>query len=349
MRIESDHGEPQSLRHLLYGLHPLIGWLKEQGVDHQPFLKLADIPGEALSQPDYTITPSQEIRFIQAVYEELKRPYLGLQIGPLYHLSSYGMLGLAAMTSSNLYNCFKVILEYIVLTWTYFRTSLYVENDTAYLQMDPVRDLGDTLRFMIDRDLSAAYRIAIEALGHELPLTCVEFKHESTRHRDKYEEVFHCPASFSAANNRFGFSREWLEHALAQSDPETSRIFTTQCQQIAAKLKIKQSFSEHIRYHLISSSQETPSLESISRKLNTTRRTIQRKLAKENISFQELLDDVRISVSTEYLTTTTLTIEEVSNRVGYSDAAAFSNAFKRWKGVSPNAFRKDRGDLATSS
>lgn len=340
MRIESDHGEPQSLRHLIYGLNPLISWLKEQEIDYLPLLKRAGIPEEALSKPEYTITPSQEIGFTRDVYQSLGRPELGLLIGPRYHLSSYGMLGLAAMSSRDLFHCFKVIFENIVLTWTYFKVTLYTEGESAYLQMDPVRDLGQSLQFMIERDLSAAYLIAKEALEQELPLISVEFKHPETNYPEKYNEVFGCPALFNANFNRISFDKRWLAEPLAKSEPETSRIFAAQCRSIAASLKAKYSFAEHIRYHLLNSSRESPSLETIAKILNTTPRTIQRKLLTEDTSFQELLDDVRISVSTEYLLTTKLTIEEIADRVGYSDAAAFSNAFKRWTGIAPTGYRK---------
>ena len=340
MRIESDHGAPQSLRHLLYGLHPLISWLREQGIDHQPFLKRAGVPLEALSQPEYTITPGQEIGFIQDVYQSQQFPELGLIMGPRYHLSSYGMLGLAAMTSGDLFHCYKVVFDNIVLTWTYFKVSLYTEKGRAYLQMDPIRDLGGSIQYMIERDLSAAWFIANEALDKELPLLSVEFKHPETGYRKKYEEIFHCPAVFNAQYNRFGFETPWLEEPLAKSEPETSRIFAAQCEDIAASLTKEYSFTEHIRYFLLNSTQESPSLEAIAAMLNTTSRTIQRKLVAEKTSFQELVDDVRINVSTEYLLTTKLSIEDIAERVGYNDAAAFSNAFKRWTGISPSAYRK---------
>jgi AraC-like DNA-binding protein len=343
MRIESDHGAPESMRHLLYGLHPLISWLDRQGIDYQPFLNTAGIPLDALSQPEYTITPGQEISFIQNVYLSQPHIELGLIMGPRYHLSSYGMLGLAAMTSSNLFHCFQVVFDNILLTWTYFKVSLYTENGSAYLQMDPIRDLGESIRFMIERDLSAARFIANEALDTELPLLRAEFKHPETSYQKTYEEIFQCPVVFNARYNRFSFERCWLEEPLARSEPETSRIFAAQCKEITASLTKKYSFTEHLRYLLLNSTQESPSLELIAKKINTTPRTIQRKLVAEQTSFQELLDDVRMNISTEYLLTTKLSIEDVAERVGYNDAAAFSNAFKRWTGISPSAYRnKDK-------
>lgn len=342
MRIESNHGAPQSLRHLIHGLNPLITWLKEQGTDYKTLLRQAGIVTKTPSQQEDTMTPSQEISFIQSVYQNQQCPELGLIMGPRYHLSSYGMLGLAAMTSRNLLECYKVIFENIILTWTYFKVSIYTENGRAYLEMEPTRDLGKALQFMIERDLSAAWCIANEALNQELPLLSVEFKHPETGYREKYEEVFHCPAVFNAQFNRFGFEIPWLEKPLVKSEPDTSRIFAAQCENIASSLRKEYSFSEHIRHSLLSHTQESPSLETIATRFNTTPRTIQRKLVAEKTNFQALVDDVRINISTEYLLTTKLSIEDIAERVGYSDAAAFSNAFKRWTGVAPTAYRNNK-------
>ena len=123
------------------------------------------------------------------------------------------------------YASFQVILDNILLTWTYFKVSLYTEGGRAYLQVDPVRDLGESIQFMIERDLSAAWFIANEALDQELPLLSVEFKHAGTAHSNASEEVFHCPAVFNAPHNRIGFEKSWLEQPLEKSEPETSRIF----------------------------------------------------------------------------------------------------------------------------
>ena len=82
------------------------------------------------------------------------------------------------------------------------------------------------------------------------------------------------------------------------------------------------------------------SLETIADRLCTTPRTIQRKLASEDTSFKELVEDVRKNLSLEYLRSTDLSVEEIALRLGYSDAPSFSHAFKRWTGVSPRDARR---------
>lgn len=340
MRWLSQDNEPHRHYHLAQGLHPLTSWLQNQGFDYLPLLKKAGIPPEALSQPEFCLSPSQELGFTTAVYTALNRPEMGLLIGPRYHLSSYGMLGLAAMTSSTLEQCCSVMLEHITLTWTYFKTIIYSEGETSYVEMHETRDLGDCLRYMIDRDLTAVYAIAKEALERDIEPQRVEFKYPTPANTQAYRDAFGCPVDFGADRNRISFNLQWMLHPLPKAEAETSRIFLAQCQTISQELGKHYSFTEHVRYALLNSSNQSPSLEAVAKQMNTTPRTVQRKLASEGIRFQNLLNNVRASLSCEYLRTSALSIEEIAARLGYNDSAAFSNAFKRWKGVPPSRYRQ---------
>jgi AraC-like DNA-binding protein len=68
-------------------------------------------------------------------------------------------------------------------------------------------------------------------------------------------------------------------------------------------------------------------------------RTLKRKLAEQGTSYTELLDRQRHTRALELLRTDA-TIEQVADRLGYSDAANFTRAFRRWTGKSPRALRK---------
>jgi AraC-like DNA-binding protein len=54
------------------------------------------------------------------------------------------------------------------------------------------------------------------------------------------------------------------------------------------------------------------------------------------------LTHVRMLNAIELLSTTTCTLEEIAQRVGYGSEAAFSTAFKREIGVAPGAYRRSR-------
>ncbi len=70
--------------------------------------------------------------------------------------------------------------------------------------------------------------------------------------------------------------------------------------------------------------------------LGLSARTLRRKLAAEQSSFQSVLDDALRSAALELLEGGT--VENASSKLGYSDASAFRRAHRRWLGNSPRSF-----------
>jgi AraC-like DNA-binding protein len=69
-------------------------------------------------------------------------------------------------------------------------------------------------------------------------------------------------------------------------------------------------------------------------------RTLQRRLEEAGCSYQDLLEQTRRDAAEKYLSDRSLPIAEVAFLLGYSEPSAFHRAFKRWKKVTPQAFRK---------
>lgn len=80
--------------------------------------------------------------------------------------------------------------------------------------------------------------------------------------------------------------------------------------------------------------------------LNLSKRTLQRRLQQHDISFAELRDRVRFHYSLDYLVKQQLSIDSISATLDFSDRTSFTNAFKRWTGLSPSTFRKLFRDYA---
>jgi AraC-like DNA-binding protein len=225
------------------------------------------------------------------------------------------------------------------MTWTYMHWSLRAADEVAIIALRKQRDLGGCHQYMIDRGLAASYTIAAEALGKRLPLIEVNVAQPEPGYAQAYAEFFGCPVNFGAPTNDFRFAASFLNEPLLQSETASARVFAAQCERICAELERGGSFAELIRQHLVQLPNQLASLETIAERLCTTPRTIQRKLAVEDTSFKELLEDVRKNLSLEYLQATELSVEDIALRLGYADAPSFSHAFKRWTGKSPRSAR----------
>lgn len=84
-------------------------------------------------------------------------------------------------------------------------------------------------------------------------------------------------------------------------------------------------------------------VDSVAAQLNMSRHTLYRKLKEEDLTFLELLEDVRREQAVCYLRERHRPLVEVAELLGFSELSAFSRAFKRWTGISPAVFRTSAG------
>jgi AraC-like DNA-binding protein len=79
-------------------------------------------------------------------------------------------------------------------------------------------------------------------------------------------------------------------------------------------------------------------IDRVARELGLSRQTLYRRLKAEGVTFAQLLDRLRRRLALRLLREG-LPVKEVAYRLGFSDPAAFSRAFKRWTGSSPSGSR----------
>ena len=82
------------------------------------------------------------------------------------------------------------------------------------------------------------------------------------------------------------------------------------------------------------------SISHVAEDLNLSKRTLQRRLQQQDVSFAELRDQVRFHFSIDYLIKQYMSMDSISSALDFSDRTSFTNAFKRWTNLSPSMFRK---------
>jgi AraC-like DNA-binding protein len=83
-------------------------------------------------------------------------------------------------------------------------------------------------------------------------------------------------------------------------------------------------------------------LATTARMLGAAPRTLQRRLAAEDTSFDEIVDLVRADLALSYLKDSSLAVAEVAEILQFSETSALSRAFRRWHGVSPRQLMRKR-------
>jgi AraC-like DNA-binding protein len=76
--------------------------------------------------------------------------------------------------------------------------------------------------------------------------------------------------------------------------------------------------------------------------MGLSRQTLYRRLRSEGVTFETVLNELRRSLTVDYVRNGRIPVSEVARLLGYSESAAFSRAFKRWTGVTPRVARDSR-------
>jgi AraC-like DNA-binding protein len=80
--------------------------------------------------------------------------------------------------------------------------------------------------------------------------------------------------------------------------------------------------------------------EIIAEDLYMSQRSLQRRLREEGTTYKELLNETRRDLAAQYIKASSVSINEITYLLGFSEPSNFSRAFKRWTGVSPSEYRQ---------
>ncbi|WP_144206611.1 AraC family transcriptional regulator [Shewanella donghaensis] len=81
-----------------------------------------------------------------------------------------------------------------------------------------------------------------------------------------------------------------------------------------------------------------PKLEQLAEKQHMSDRSLRRKLSAAGTSYQKLVDQVRCQAAINLILADELTVEEISEALGYGDVSHFRQSFKHWLGHPPGHF-----------
>jgi AraC-like DNA-binding protein len=122
--------------------------------------------------------------------------------------------------------------------------------------------------------------------------------------------------------------------------PMTSTLVQETCDRLIGQARTGSGVSGSVYRTLMDNPGEFPGMEAVAALLNMTSRTLRRRLEAEGTSFQGIVDDVRARLAREYLQTTAMSVLDIAMLLGFTDAASFRKALKRWTGKAPAEFRK---------
>lgn len=322
-------------------------WLMTRlGVDHgmsvQACLAGTGLKEQDLSNPAVVASAAQELRLIGNLIGQLGDiPGLGLEAGRRYHLTAFGALGFAMVSSPNGRSALALALRYFQLTFAFTRFQVEERGDETHITLDDA-GLPDAIRaFVVERDAAALVTVQRDLFAELPALQGLAFSFRAPADISPYEQFFGMRPAFGAGANTVVMSTAALMQPLSQSNELAQRAAEDQCRILLDRQRSRDGVAARVRTQLARHGAHMPGMEAVAGELCITPRTLRRWLLDEGTTFLTLRDEVRRALAEELLTGFACSVEQVAERLGYSEPTCFINAFKRWTGSTPLVYRKN--------
>jgi AraC-like DNA-binding protein len=290
--------------------------------------------------PDERIPVSVMLELLRGAVALTGDPDLGLKAAREVAIGDTGVLEHMASAAPDVRAAIELVGRFVPLINEALQFSLHVEGETAIVRLDSRVALP---RAAVDFQQGSFYVATLRRapLG-SMPVFDVLFTHARPARVEEYERTF-APGQlcFNQPFNGFAFDRRHLDLPLPAVDVTLHGVLREYAERVLADLPRSQGFTEKVRSIIvrdlaggIANATRTAEL------LHLGRRTLTRKLRQEGTTFSELLDDVRRRAALEYVGRRDLPLAEIAFLLGFSEAAPFHRAFKRWNGQTPVEYRR---------
>lgn len=312
---------------------------RSAGLQPEALLAEAGIDRRALADPEMRISVRAFRQMLELAAHRSRVETFGLQIAETRQLSILGPIGLLVREEPSVRHALRSLAKYLALHNEALSLHLEEVDDQAIAYIEAVVDHPEVMRQGIELTVGVLFRVLQTMVSSDWqPIVC--FTHEPPARRDVHHRLFGSRVDFHCNFNGIIFPARELERSQPGADPTFAAharryldsLDSHNGPSLAAKVK------ELMRLQLSTGRCTTDRL---ARQVGCDRRTLHRRLAKEHVSFNGILDTVRTNVVTHVLQDPKANFASAADMLGFSSTSAFSRWFLGRFGCRPSEWRRE--------
>lgn len=272
-----------------------------------------------------------------------EHPDIGFHIRVSRSMScaDFGAVGLAWKSAPDLRRSFRRMDRYARLYNSASEFELVDKGDCFWWAHR--RAGSDRLGVHLSNEGALATYVSLcrEATGAQNKPQSVQFRHRPCGSQTALEAHFRCPISFGAEVDALVIPAERLDRPNLVGDHSIWQFLVSQVEGALPAAKSEPAFQRQLVLKIADMlSDGVPPLSQVARSLGMSARTLQRRLASEGVTYQNLIGQARLELAKSLMADTEYSLAEIAFLTGFSEQSAFTRAFKRWAGRTPSAFRE---------
>ena len=306
----------------------------------------ADEVGRAAAVPvaerEY-LSYEEGMRLWEAAERLTADPTVGHRAGAQQHINELGALGAMFAHASSVRTAFEAIARTYEALVPGSRIELCPQP--AWTELRYSRPPSATRsRHGVESLAAALVTMARHCTRQSFPLVRVAFDNPPPVEVEPYTRFYGVEPEWDADHVSLELREETLALRLTSADIALHRLLLDRIEELMPPARSVSPRMVRIHRAILTAVHlGDPSLAGVARELGVGRRTLQRQLEAEGVTFRALVQDVKRIRAEQLLARDGQTVEQVADMLGYSSRSAFDRAFLTWTGETPRAFQRRSG------
>lgn len=325
-------------------IQAIVRALDDRGINGTELALAAGISPRVLRNGDERAPQPAVTRLWATAVEATGDPCFGLHVPRFVGQTTFHALGYAIFASPNLKAALQRLIRFQRLISDATEQKLVLAGDRYRFVIERVSSLGPPNEAIDAFMATGVGTFRVLTRPNSVNPLAVMMCRPEPKPSEPYHKVFRCPITFEASENAMEYARGDLEAPLPYANAELARQNDAIVADYLARTGRVESLADRVHALLVAHLPDGgPSEATIAQHLCMSPRNLQLQLAQEGTSYKELLNCARQDLARSYLQKGRYSIKEIAFLLGFSDAATFTRAFRRWTGQSPRRFANESG------
>ena len=328
--------------------------MRSKGVSQEALFNNTGIGRDTLDDADAFLPVSQIVKMLENAQWLIMDERSGFQFGQKLDLIAHGLFGYVLLSRESNSRLVEMVVQHLRVCLPLIDMVCTTTGMQARIRLKDSWDTGSARPFLTKVYLGSIYSIAAQ-ISHEVSF---EFDFDSALDESAWQAI--APNSkwhFNAPHNQITLSligRKPLDdsvrvaYSLARekhigSDSEVIGVEDGESRSSESREIAAQARDQILKHP------GKASLERTAKQLGMSSRYLRQHLAAAGTSFRKMRQDIRHGYADLYLVDTPLSLMDIALKLGFSDQASFTKAYRSWTGNTPGDVRRRAKAMAAVS
>lgn len=320
----------------------IVPTLRGFGVAPDPLIRKAGLDPSLFDDGTNVVAFAALARLYTLCVTHTRCQHFGLLVGQRATILSLDLIGRLMQHSETIGGALNALVSNLSVQDRVVVASLTVRDDIVLLTYAAYQPDSTSAEQVTEAAVAVSVNVLRSLCGSGWNPSEVLLPRAVPAETEPYRRHFRAPVRFNQESATLVFPAHDLKRKVAGADPLLHAILEEELRRLRGNAGSE--FSDDIRRLLRTQIMSRRcSADEIADLLAMHRRTLSRRLKESGSGYRTIANEIRFEIARQLLEETDVSLGQIAAALGYSEASAFTRAFRRWSGQTPTAWRGEGG------